>query len=304
MRMTKFLGFLLMLAVCNLVTSPPFWTSTLAEETETPILQVHQMMLGCADGYLIRFGDVDILVDGGEPAPQKPLREAVDYLRAAGVDTLDACIITHWHLDHCMNMNPILAEFGGPETVVYGPSAAVPDEIFNGTVTVAIGPVANGVYQQVQMGDVLTFGDLTITFIGPEKLTLNGDCNADSLNFVLQYGERKMLFTGDFGQSQHINGKFKALCTDVDVLKFPHHGIEPFELGTIAARTVSPEVVLVPGVASKFKVWDFFDDKGVKFPRENVLTNADGHVVILTDGAAYFEVLTQQTPADYARETV
>ena len=38
----------------------------------------------------------------------------------------------------------------------------------------------------------------------------------------------------------------------------------------------------------------------MKFPKENVYTNADGHVVILTDGGEYFEVRTQQQPADYA----
>lgn len=291
MRMKKLLALLLCLLLCP---------AALAEEAETPVLQVHQMMIGCADGYLVRIGDVDIMIDGGNAIPEQPTDDVVNTLRDAGVDTLDAYIVTHWHLDHCMNLNSILTEFGDENTVVYSPASRVPEEIFNGTVTVKVGPMVTGVHQQMKMGDVLTFGGMTITCIGPEKLSMDGGCNADSLNFVLQYGERKMLFTGDFGQSQCINGAYKELCSDVDVLKFPHHGIEPFELGTMAARTVSPEVVLVPGVVGRFKVWNFFDDKGVKFPRENVFTNADGHVVILTDGAAYFEVLTQQNPADYA----
>lgn len=267
---------------------------------QEPLLEVHQMMIGCADGYLIRLGDVNILIDGGEANPRKPEGGVMDYLRAAGVDRIDAVIITHWHLDHCMNLNDVLAAFGDAETVVYSPADRVPDEIFNGTVTVGIGPLVTGRHQQMHMGDVLQFGGMTITCIGPESLSLNGGCNSDSLNLVLQYGTRRFLFTGDFAQSRSISTDYAELCREVDVLKFPHHAIEPFEIGAQALRTVRPDWVLVPGVVNKYKVWNFADNNGVKFPRENVLTNADGHVVIVTDGAELFEVRTQQDPAAYA----
>lgn len=287
---------LLALLLCLLTVCP----AVLAEEADTPVLQVHQMMIGFADGYLIRIGDTDILIDGGNPQPTAPTHDVVNYLRAAGVDTLDAYIISHWHLDHCMNMNAVLAEFGDAETVVYGSSETEPDKIFNGTVTVEIGPVANGVYRQMRMGDVLEIGGMTITCIGPEKLSMNGQCNADSLNFILQYGTRKFLFTGDMAQSGSIIGEYAELCANVDVLKFPHHGDQPYEIGQKASRVVRPQYVLVPGVANQYKLWDFFDNMGVKLPRDNVLTNAHGHVVILTDGGERFDVLTQQNPADYA----
>lgn len=292
--MRKVLSWLMML--CLMASGIP------ARAEEAPMLEVHQMMIGCADGYLIRLGDVNLLIDGGNANPKLPTDEAVDYLRAAGVDTLDAVIITHWHLDHCMSLNKALEMFGTADTVVYSPADRVPESIFNGTVTVKIAPLVKGVHQQMRPGDVLRFGGMTITCIGPEALRMNGGCNQDSLNFVLQYGERKLLFTGDFAQSAAISGTYHELCTDVDVLKFPHHAIQPFEIGTTALRTVSPRYVLVPGVVNKYKLWDFADNVAVKFPRENVLTNADGHVVILTDGGERFDVLTQQNPADYAPE--
>lgn len=262
----------------------------LAEE-ETPILQVHQMMIGCADGYLIRLGDIDIMIDGGNANPKLPTDDVVNYLRDAGVDTLDAYIITHWHLDHCMNLNKVLSAFGDEDTVVYSPSPKVHQDY---------DPLANGAYTQMKDGDVVTYGGMTFHCVGPEKLTQGGNGNPDSLNFVLQYGERKILFTGDFAASRNIAGKYADLCANVDVLKFPHHAIEPYEIGTMAMRVVRPTYVIVPGVAGKYKLWNFADNMGVKFPKENVLTNADGHVVILTDGGEYFEVLTQQDPADYA----
>ena len=288
-KMTMLLSLLCALVLCGA-----------AAEAPAPVMQVHQMMIGCADGYLIRLGDTDVLIDGGNANPQQPTDDVVSYLRAAGVTTLDAVIITHWHLDHCMNLNDVLAEFGSAETVVYSPADRVPDEIDNGTVVVKIGPLVTGTHQQMKMGDVLEMGGMTITCIGPEKLSMNGGCNVDSLNFVLQYGTRRFLFTGDYAQSACITGAYRELCRDVDVLKFPHHAIEPYEISTSAMRVVSPEYVLVPGVASKYKVWNFADNMSVKFPRENVYTNGDGHVVILTDGGERFEVHTQVRPEDYA----
>lgn len=285
------LGVLLML---------PALAEEAPEASDTPLMEVHQMMIGFADGYLIRAGGVNILIDGGNANPRQPTDDVVNYLREAGVDRLDACIVTHWHLDHCMNLNAALAAFGDADTIVYSPAERVPEAIDNGTVTVAIAPLVTGTHQQMKMGDVLDMGGMTITCIGPETLSLGGGCNADSLNVVLQYGTRRLLFTGDFAQSRCINSAYKDLCSNVDVLKFPHHGMQPYEIGTMATRTVRPRHVLVPGVVNKHKIWDFFDNNGVKFPRDNVYTNADGHVVIITDGADRFDVLTQQNPADYA----
>lgn len=262
-----------------------------AEEPQGDVMELHQLMIGCADGYLIRQGGVTIMIDGGNAEPKKPTKDVVNYLRAAGVDVIDVYIVTHWHLDHCMNLNKVLAEFGAPETVVYSPSPALhPD----------YSPLANGTYQQMKIGDVLNLGGMTITCVGPEKLTQNGGGNPDSLNFVVQYGVRKVLFTADFAASKSINGTFKDLCSNVDVLKFPHHGLQPYEIGKNACRTTSPDYVLVPGAVNKYKIWDFFDDHGVKFPKDNVYSIADGNIVILTDGGEYFEVRIHQEPADYA----
>ena len=271
-----------------------------AEEGTQPLLEVHQMALGIADGYLIRLGDVNILVDGGNANPKAPTDAVVNYLRAAGVNRLDAVIITHWHLDHCMCLNDVLTLFGDADTVVYSPAERVPDSIFNGSVTVKIGPLVTGEHRQMHMGDVLTFGGMTITCIGPEKLKQGGGCNQDSLNFVLQYGSRRFLFTGDFAQSNCINQQYTELCAYVDVLKFPHHGIEPYEIGKKALRVVRPQYVLVPGVVNEHSIWNFADNIVVKFPKENVLSNADGHVVIQTDGGERFDVLTQVQPEDFA----
>lgn len=270
-----------------------------AEET-APIMEVHQFNLGYADGYFIRCGDTEIMIDGGNPNPKAPTDDVVNTLRALGLKELDVYIATHWHLDHCMNMNNILAEFGTDATVTYGASSEPVDVIENEGRKYELGPLAAGTYQQMKVDDVIQMGPLTFTCIGPDEMAQNGRCNSDSLNFVIQYGTRRMLFTGDYAQSGEINKRHPELCKDVDVLKFPHHGGKPYEIGNIACRNVSPEYVLVPSQLNNYQIYQFIRNNGVPLERDKVLTNRAGHVVLVTDGGEYLTAFTDQNPADWA----
>lgn len=66
-------------------------------------LQVHQINVGCANAHLLICGDTKIIIDGGTEHDAKRL-EMMDYIRQAGVDTLDAVIVTHYHGDHVGNI--------------------------------------------------------------------------------------------------------------------------------------------------------------------------------------------------------
>nr|MBR4281455.1 MBL fold metallo-hydrolase [Clostridia bacterium] len=274
-----------------------------AEEAAPAVLELHQMELDYADGYYIRCGDIEIMIDGGKRVPFSKDDRVMECLRALGAKELDIYIVTHWHLDHCENVNLVLEEFGTAQTMVYSPSAKVPETVNDGSNrkrTLTITPLANGVYQQMKQGDVITFGPLTFYCTGPANGGRYGRTNPDSLNFVLQYGTRRIFFTGDYAASGNINKVYKELCSDVDVLKFPHHGGKPFEIGEAAIRTVNPEYILVPSYLNAGPIYRFASENGCDVKLENVLTMQEGHVVILTDGEDYLEARTQQNPADYA----
>lgn len=281
----KFLSKLLcLLLMCSL---------TLAEEPPRPVLEVHQMDVGFADAYLLRCGDLTVVIDGGEANPKQPEHRAEAYLRSAGVTEIDVYVITHWHLDHCMNLGAILSAFGTEDTVVYGPSPAVHKDF---------SPLPKGTYVQMKAGDEMTWGDMRVKCVGPKKLMQQGACNQDSLNFLLTYGERRLLFTGDFAQSAQILDEYADDVRNVDVLKFPHHGMAPYEIGNKAAGVVRPKYVLVPGVLSKYALWSYFDNKGIKVPQEHIYTVGDGNVVMLIDGQT-IEVHTHADPRDYVPQT-
>lgn len=274
-----------------------------AEEESAPLMEVHQMAVGYADAYYIRVGDIELVIDGGNPNPRWPKDDVVNYLRDVGATTLDACIMTHWHLDHCMNMNEVLEAFGDENTVTYGPSEQPVDTLTYedrfGKIEIEIGPVVKGTYAQMKVDDVIQIGPLTITCVGPGTLKQDGRVNGDSLNFVLQYGERRILFTGDCTRTDDILAH-EEICSQVDVLKFPHHGSEPYELKPNAMRVVAPTYVLIPSTFNNHKVFNYFKDHEVPVIRENVLTQREGHIVIVTDGGDLMEARTQQNPADYA----
>jgi len=277
--------------------------ATFAEEESAPLMEVHQMAVGYADAYYIRVGDIELVIDGGNPNPRWPKDDVVNYLRDVGATTLDACIMTHWHLDHCMNMNEVLEAFGDENTVTYGPSEQPVDTLTYedrfGKIEIEIGPVVKGTYAQMKVNDVIQIGPLTITCVGPGTLKQDGRVNGDSLNFVLQYGERRILFTGDCTRTDDILAH-EEICSQVDVLKFPHHGSEPYELKPNAMRVVAPTYVLIPSTFNNHKVFNYFKDHEVPVIRENVLTQREGHIVIVTDGGDLLEARTQQNPADYA----
>ncbi len=280
----------MMKRIMALLLGACFLLGAAGAESERPVLEIHQMTLGYADGYFLRCGDVEILIDAGNPEPTIPNDDPTRILRQLGATKLDAYIVTHWHLDHCANVNVLLAEFGDENTVLYSPSVSVhPD----------YDPLANGTYRQMKMGDVVEIGGMVFSCTGPETYTQYGNQNKDSLNFLLTYGERRIFFTGDYCHSLLVNGAYLDLLKDVDVLKFPHHGSTPFFIGPIALRNLSPEYILMPSSMNNWPIYEFCVENSLKLARDNILSNRAGHVVVLTDGE-FLEVRTTDNPADFA----
>jgi len=278
MRLYK--SCLMLLLTLLLALSP-----ALAEE-EAPLLQVHQIEIGCADAYLFIHGDTVIMMDGGNDTGHTP-DKLMEYLRAAGFGKLTAYIVTHYHDDHAANLNLILEEFGDENTIVYGPSSVINQ---------AYDPLANGSYQQLRDGDSVTIGALKVKCVGPRELRQEGRMNADSLNVLITYGEHDMLFTGDFIWSNNVLDKYPDLLRDIEVFKFPHHGLEPYSIGPRALRQLNPDYILLPGSNSPV-VLGFARQNG--FTGE-LIDNGDGNTVLFSDGKEMMTVHTLCEPGKFA----
>lgn len=258
-----------------------------ASGEESPaLLQVHQIAIGQADAYLIRCGDTAVMIDGGNAKNHTP-DDLMDYLEQAGFDSLDACIVTHYHTDHAGNLNLLLSEFGREDTQVFGPTKALDKRYL---------PLAAGEYLPMRDGDKLTIGPLTFTCVGPATVDHKGSDNEDSLNILMTYGKRTFLFTGDAVRSQSVMRRHGALLKNIDVLKFPHHGIQPFAIDETALKELNPKVILVPGL-SGWGVQDLAWKNGL---RAEVYAANEGHVVILSDGNS-LEVMADVQPGQVAQ---
>lgn len=248
--------------------------TTIPEEMQVPTeasvaLELHQIDVGCANAYLIRYDGYTIFIDGGQSFAYKTVS---NYLDNIGVIYLDAYIATHWHGDHADNMSKILDKYAHQATVVFGPSASPNSEY----------PVSQGMYMQMVNGDSFQYGDLTLTCLGPYKVKEDGNSNPDSLNILFQYKDFKALITGDYLYDKVIE-EYSELTANVDVLQMPHHGLDPLCISKAALQHCNPSLILVPANSSSHT------NKVVR--EENldatVLNNQSGCIAVVTYGNGY-----------------
>ena len=277
------------------VTSVPVVVTP--EPTATPApapkkLSLHQINVGCANAYLLQYGETNIFIDGGLSGS---LKTVVSYLDEHGVTYLDAYIGTHWHGDHTDNAAELLSRYGDSETILYGPSET-PDglvkmlrnRVYSKKSSAAkLGSDVN--YVQFKVGDTLTFGEMELICVGPYKIQQDGACNYDSMNFVIRYGDFKAFMTADYVHSKQVMETYGDLVADVDVLQMPHHGLDPIYISKALLKHANPEVILVPANSSgpSGKLIRECGLDSVKYD------NKSGNIVITTYGGD-FEVTTSK----------
>lgn len=278
---------LLLALLCALPMLTPALAGEAADVTAAgkPLLQVHQITIGCADAYLIVYGGVSIVIDGGLNDSTMP-GIVMDYLEKAGVRPLTAYFASHYHLDHVGNTNEILARFADENTMVYGPSDEVP---------AVLQPLAAGQFRRFSDCDRVTYGDLSITCVGPDETAFEGTVNKDSLNLLVQLGRRRFLFTGDYVRAKPLIENHRAEIEGVDVLKFPHHGIKNFCIDAWALKIVHPANIMVPG-ANTWEIRKYC--RKIGFIPE-IYDNSNGSFVFVTDGGDLFDICTHVEPGQF-----
>ena len=117
---------------------------------------------------------------------------------------------------------------------------------------------------------------------------LKGDAvwtlNERSAQMRLQFGEATMLFTADMMQKtqRRLLEVIEPSQLDVDIFKYPHHGLTLPDLGYFEA--VSPAYVIITNTAGDRtqKVRSFLNQRGVPWA-----TTSPGYVTLTTDGTAW-----------------
>lgn len=251
-----------------------------------PEMQFHQVAIVSANCHLLMAGKTVILIDGGTDTDANLAPDIMlEYIAATGIDHIDAHFVTHYHNDHAQQLDDFSRDYGTEDTVVYGPSVELPSRFL---------PLPNGHYEQLVAGQEVDVGPFHVKCVGPELTPeITGETNRNSLNLVITYGQIRILVTGDFVTGYPLE-HFPGDIQDIDIMIWPHHGIQPFPIGKRTIQLVNPDLVLVPGRASS-GVIDYL--------RQNKMTPVVksptyGNIVVTSDGVSW-ELHEGVQPGEY-----
>lgn len=176
--------------------------------------------LGAADCAILMTGDHTVVIDTGEAEDAAAI---LDILSDNQRDTIDLLLISHYDKDHvggaaelirsCTVRRVIGSSYpkDSSEYTAYQDAltdAGLTEEILSSPETVSIAK------------------DFTLTVCPPEKSVYAEDeSNNASVAVAVQYGDTRMLFTGDAmeARTQELLTEFSG---SFDLIKLPHHGRE------------------------------------------------------------------------------
>ena len=244
-------------------------------------LEITCLDVGQGDSALLRLPDgVSCLVDGGSSSESKiwkyRIGQAVKYY---GVRTLDYVFLSHADEDHINGVEEYLQEYelGFAGENVHGvtlknlvlPPTAEPEDfeklcglarekgvrilqmeagdwigdrpaqetpgVGNGSAQVGLGAGGCTVQENTRW---------SITCLAPDADALTGDRNENSMVLLLQYGEFRMLFTGDLEGTAEQRLAASEEDLSADVLKVGHHGSRNASSEEFLAQ-VSPQIAVI-----------------------------------------------------------
>ncbi len=210
--MKKFFVSLLLLSLLLTGCAVPDQQEELGE------LVIHFVDVDQADCMLLIAGDTTVMIDGGNTGTSQ---NVLSYLRRFGVDQIDLMVNTHPHGDHLGGLPAVLHNI--PTDEIWCSTTSFDTYLFREFDKIADQKDLN-IYHPAP-GTVFQEDGLSITVLGPlNSANTYTDLNDTSLVLMVQYGQRRFLFTGDMEVyaeqelvSAHINLK-------ADVLKVGHHG--------------------------------------------------------------------------------
>lgn len=285
-----------------LITSAP-------AQAEGP-LRITILDVGQGDSTLIQApGGRSLLFDGGKNGRGDAV--ILPFLQAAGIDTLDYMVASHYHADHVGGLDEVY------ENIVV--REAVYDRGYDyGTLT--YGDYAAAVAPQRQTiapGQVLDLGEgVTVTCVA---LNGNGQLappfddgsyeNEYCVSLLVEYGGFDFFVAGDLTGGMDsgyadIETSVAPLVGDVDIYRVNHHGSfsssNPFFLQTLQAEVSLISVgsnsyghphqpVLDRLVQYGSFVYQTEPGDGGTLPPQD-LTVVDGHIDVVTDGVATYTV--------------
>ena len=213
------LGVALSLAGCSLIAGI-LPQPAIANLPAATAVTVHFIDVGQGDAALIRCTPGGTaLIDGG---PGLATDRLIEYLKDAGVETIDLLIATHPHEDHIGGLPEVFARFKVLSVIDSGVAHTTRAYAQYLDALQREQAISGCTYQKPTGQRIALAANVTLTILGPGG-------NMDSLNNSsvvarLDFGRTAFLFTGDalYQAEEHLLDGGARLAADV--LKVSRHG--------------------------------------------------------------------------------
>ncbi len=188
------------------------------EQEDLEELVIHFVDVDQADCMLLIVGETTVMIDGGNTGTSW---DVLTYLRRYGVEQIDLMVNTHPHGDHLGGLPTVLGSI--PTDEIWCSDSTYDTALYkNFTQLVA---QKNLSISHPEPGTIFQESGLTITVLGPlNRADTYTDLNDTSLVLMVEYGQRRFLFTGDmeaYAEAELLASQFHLKA---DVLKVGHHG--------------------------------------------------------------------------------
>lgn len=211
------LAFLyLFLSGCELLD---FLLEDIPETTQAPVegvVTVHFIDVGQADSIFIDYGDIDILIDGGNNSDGDLV---VEYLKSLNTDNIEMIVATHPHEDHIGGLDVVIQNFEVDKVIKPDLSETTKT---NKDFELAI-QEKNILVENPEQGTVLEYGDLKFVVLSDKEKDYK-ETNNFSIVFKMIYGDTSFVFTGDAEDKVEHDILDSGIDLKADVLKVGHHG--------------------------------------------------------------------------------
>ncbi len=239
-------------------------------------LQARFFDAGKADAILLTTRNSAVLIDAGEKGFGKTI---LAYLEEAGVQRLDALIVTHFDRDHVGGAAKVLE--GVAVDRVYQSNRPKDSEEYDAYLRALAAAGIEPVTVREACG--FTLDGVSYAIDPPRQKEYSEEkSNNSSLIVSVTNGENRFLFTGD-AQTARLEEFIDSGLAACDVLKIPHHGKdEPLLPALLAsARPAFAVVTSSDEEPESEAVMEALEQAGVQ-----TLLTRRGAVTILSDGSS------------------
>ncbi|MCA9389957.1 MBL fold metallo-hydrolase [candidate division WWE3 bacterium] len=252
----------------------PWWM--IGTQRDAKNLEVFFLDVGQGDAALIVTPDNHrILIDTGkEDTANIELSKLIPY----GENIIDAVFISHPQSDHAGDLKNILQYYRVDSIFI-----TAPDDIS----TYNLGLQNDERYHQLWQSQWVEIDDLRVYVLWPNpkvKELESLDLNYESQILLVEYGDFRILFTGDAEVGDDALVEYGLNWPNIDVLKTPHHGSNNAITEEFISET-TPDVAIISVGKNSYghpagDVLDILHSSGIPILR----TDERGTIHIISDG--------------------